>query len=298
MSDLAAVSQGCFREALAARPPFAGHRIERVLGRGRHSIVYLAARPASCGGGRVALKVARGMRQPGSGGADLQEEFAAMAALAHPRVIEAFDRGLAGGVAWLAMAYAEGGNLDAWRRRGGRAIGAFELMHQAASALAWTHANGWVHRDVKPANLFLRKDGAIALGDFGSACRRDAAGPPSAGAAAGTPRYAPPEQTGGAPADPAADVYGLGACLYELLTGRPLFAGETSDELLGQHLMAPIPRLAQELAGWQPLLDAMLAKDPSRRPPDGQAVLSLLERARPSLSWQSGGSPHASRNPP
>jgi serine/threonine-protein kinase PpkA len=300
MSHLAAVLQEPGDTALAARGPLAGYRIEGVVGRGRHSIVYLAQRPESCGRSRVALKVARRARLQSIGAApEMRNEFAAMAALAHPHVVEVFDCGFAGGADWLAMEYAQGGNLEARRRGRHPEAGAFELLHQAASALSWIHRKGWVHRDVKPANLFLRKDGSIALGDFGTACRRDAVDTSPPGAMVGTPRYAAPEQSEGAPAGPAADVYGLGVCLYEMLSGRPLFPGETLAEVLGQHLVAPVPQLAQELAAWQPLLDAMLAKDPGRRLPDGQAVVLQLERARQCLSRpHGGGSSHASRNPP
>ncbi len=300
MSDLAAQLHESGATAVAARGPLAGYRIEGVLGRGRHSIVYLALPPQCCGRGRVALKVARRARLETIGVApEIRNEFAAMAALAHPHVLEVFDCGVAAGAHWLAMEYAQGGDLEA-RRRGRRpGTGAFQWVHQAAGALAWIHRKGWVHRDVKPANLFLRKDGSIALGDFGTACRRDAVDPSPLRAVVGTPLYAAPEQSEGAPAHPSADVYGLGVCLYEMLCGRPLFPGETLAEVLGQHLMAPVPRLAQELAGWQPLLDGMLAKDPGRRLPDGQAVVVQLERARECLSRpRGGGSPHASRNPP
>ena len=94
----------------------------------------------------------------------------------------------------------------------------------------------------------------------------------------GTPRYAAPEQSEGAAAAATADVYSLGACFYELLCGRPPFPGETPAELLGQHLLAPLPALLPHHAAWQPLLHAMLAKDAANRPADGQAVVAQLQR--------------------
>jgi serine/threonine protein kinase len=156
------------------------------------------------------------------------------------------------------------------------AAGALALLRQAASGLAWLHRQGWVHRDVKPANLLLRANGSLALGDLGCAARTGDMGGAPPGTMIGTPRYAAPEQTEGAPAQPAADVYALGACLFELLCGSPPYPGETSMELLGQHLLAPVPPLPLEHAPWQPLLDAMLAKDPALRLPDGAAVLAQL----------------------
>lgn len=151
-------------------------------------------------------------------------------------------------------------------------------LRQAAGALDSIHRLGWVHRDVKPANLLLRANGTLALSDFGCACRRGEGASSQEGAMVGTPRYAAPEQSRGAPADPAEDVYSLGACLYEMLCGHPLYPGETPTELLGQHLLAPVPRLPSQLASWQPLLDAMLAKDTRQRLADGHAVLRQLQR--------------------
>jgi serine/threonine-protein kinase PpkA len=264
--------------ALEIRKPVAGYQLEAVLGRGRHSIVYLARHPQSSR--RVALKVARRRSLEGMGpGQDLAREFAVQAALAQRHVIQVFDHGECGGDAYLAMEYAARGPLAP---HGDRSVAGRAVFAEAASALGWMHESGWVHRDVKPGNLLQRADGSLALGDFGCACRAGEAGS-SAGLLVGTPRYAAPEQSEGAPSNSAADVYSLGVCFYEMLAGKPLFPGETLTELLGQHLLAPIPRLAREHAAWQPLLDAMLAKDPGQRPPDGQAVLAELKRTRHSL---------------
>lgn len=273
-------------------PSVAGYELQAVLGRGRHSVVYLARHAG--GGGRVALKVARAMQREGK---DFESEFTVQAALAHRHVVRVFEHGTSEGAAYLAMEYAAGGSLAAHAGHLDTA-GAASLLGQAAGGLAWLHGKGWVHRDVKPDNLLLRADGSLALGDFGCACREGAAAAPP-GRVMGTPRYAAPEQTEGAPARAAADVYSLGACFYELLAGEPLFPGETLTELLGQHLLAPVPRLAPEQAAWQPLLDAMLAKDPAHRPRDGRAVLAELVRARHSVLRPRGrGSLHESRNSP
>lgn len=257
----------------------AGYQLESVLGRGRNSVVYLARRQR--GERRVALKLAAprplGARPAAQ---DLAGEFAALAALSHPHVIQCVEQGVAqganGGQAWLAMEYAALGPVSQQPLPMPPAR-VLTLLRQAAAALAALHARGWVHRDVKTAHLLLRSDGSLALADFGSACPRGQTGALPAGALAGTPRYAAPEQMQGAPAEPSADIYSLGVCLHEMLAGTPPFPGQTMTELLGQHLLAPVPRLPAPLAGWQPLLEAMLAKDPQRRPADGLALGARLE---------------------
>lgn len=247
----------------------AGYQLESVLGRGRNSVVYLA-RPQR-GEGRVALKLAA---------RDMAGEFAALAGASHPHVIQGVDRGVQGDQAWLAMEYAALGPVSGQPLPMAPAR-VLALLRQAAAALAALHARGWVHRDVKTAHLLLRADGTLALADFGSACPRGETGGLPAGALAGTPRYAAPEQMQGAPAEPSADIYSLGVCLHEMLAGAPPFPGQTVSELLAQHLLAPVPRLPAPLAAWQPLLEAMLAKDPQRRPADGRALRARLENWNP-----------------
>jgi eukaryotic-like serine/threonine-protein kinase len=246
----------------------AGYRLEREIGRGRQTVVYLASQPGAKH--RVALKVRR--EAPG-----FEREFATQAALDDPHVIAVFDGGWSGGAAYLAMEYAAGGSMVTRRGPFGHAT-VLTVMTQAAGALRRLHLQRWVHRDVKPANLLVRGDGDVALSDFGSARRAGQAETLPQGTVVGTPRYAAPEQSRGAAPDPAADVYSLGVCLHEMLTGQPPYAGVTATELLGQHLLAPVPRLPREHALWQPLLDAMLAKEPRDRLADGEAVLLQLQR--------------------
>jgi serine/threonine protein kinase len=237
-----------------------GHRLLEVLGRGRHSVVYLAQRPGD--GARVALKVAVGVTFAG--------EHALLRSLAHPNRVRVNGHGLDQGRGWLAMEHACGTLADAPTPRSSAQVAS--LLAHAAGALAALHARGWVHRDVKPANLLLRANGEIALADLGDAVRAGQQDARADGAVVGSPRYAAPEQRGGAAAHPSADVYSLGVVLFEQLTGHAPFPGTTLAEIAAQHLFAPVPRLPAACAHWQPLLDAMLAKDPSHRPRATQAA--------------------------
>jgi serine/threonine protein kinase len=258
----------------------AGYQLERELARGRQAVVYLARPPG--GAGSVALKVARRTRAEAAAGAapGFEREFAVQAAMTDRHVIRVFDSGWSGGDAFLAMEYAAGGSMAGHRGPVGHDL-AMAVLSQAAGALACLHRHGWVHRDVKPANLLLRADGSVALADFGCARRAGSVDALPEGTVVGTPAYAAPEQSAGAAAHPAADVYSLGLFLHEMLTGKPAYCGTTLTELLGQHLLAPVPRLARAHAAWQPLLDAMLAKDPRQRPADAAAVLAQLRRMGP-----------------
>ncbi len=271
-----------------------GYVIASVAGRGRGSIVYVARRGTEP---RVALKVSRQAHLRATRGeCDFTREHHIAKAVAHLNVVRVHGHGMAGADAFLAQEHAGGGSLD----EGLPPVApdrVFAWALQAASALAQVHALGWVHRDIKPANLLLRANGTLALADFGSA---GATGDrPEPGQLVGTPRYAAPEQQQGAPAAPSADIYALGVVLFEQLTGRPPFAGETVTELQAQHLMAPVPALPEALSPWMALIDAMLAKDPSQRLRDGQALHDRLRRDLQALHQNARhGRPAGARNLP
>jgi serine/threonine protein kinase len=258
-------------DRLLVAPQVPGFRVVREIGTGRRSSAWLAVDTEH--GREVVLKV-----QP-SHGAMLHREWEIAAALQGDHVLRVHDHGRAGNWAYLVTEYAPGGDLAARMRAGLTAHEAIAYTRQAALGLAQLHRAGYVHRDVKPANFLLRADGTLVLADFGLAVRAgQVTAQHSRGTVTGTPRYAAPEQSQGAPAAPAADVYALGVLLHEMLCGRPPFEGETLMEVLAQHLVAAPPRLPADRAALQPLVDGMLAKDLQIRLRHMEAVLGLLAR--------------------
>jgi len=252
----------------------AGYALEGIAGRGRGSVVYIAREPRQ--DRRVALKVAhRRDLFAARGEADFARECEAARVASHPGLLRVWAHGEAGDSRWLASEHATGGSLAAARVPLAPAQ-VHALLLQAAAALAALHAAGWMHRDVKPANLLLRADGSLALADFG--CAAPIGTPVPAGRLIGSPAYAAPEQLRGAPADTAADVHALGAVTFQLLTASLPCSGQTLQEIAAQHLFAPLPELPATLAAWQPLLHAMLARDPSTRIADGLALVQRLRR--------------------
>ena len=201
-----------------------------------------------------------------------QKEAQLVASLDHPNILPVYDYGDEEGVPYLVMPYLEGGTL---RDRMEGAPVPFPLavawIRQLGEALDAAHAAGILHRDVKPANVLVRKDDRLALADFGIAKMLETStGLTATGMVVGTPIYMAPEQAQGRPATPASDRYALAVLAYELLSGRPPFDGESALALMHQHVTAPAPPLSASVhglpAGLDPLFEKALAKEPEKRP--------------------------------
>lgn len=267
-------------------------RFDRLLGRGGMGCVYLARqisldRP-------VAVKVLETSGAPDVHLAEgfLQKfkvEIAALAKLNDPRIVSIIQAGENDGRCWFAMELLEGrtlearvGDVELLRESEARRIGA-----ELARALGAAWKAGIVHRDVKPANVFLLKDGGVKLADFGLARSPGLARTrlTDAGAFACTPAYASPEQIDGKATDHRSDIYSLGCVLYEMLTQRPPFVSESHLDALSKHLFqtpAPMRDLNPAIsADFEEITARCLAKDPADRWEDYAELADALERPRP-----------------
>jgi eukaryotic-like serine/threonine-protein kinase len=251
------------------------YRLGERLGSGAVAEVFRAqderlARP-------VAVKLFRG-----DAAEELQRHEAEMRTLArldHPSLVTVYDAGDDAGQPYLVMQLVEGDTLAGELGRG--ALGpqrAATYGAALADALAYVHEQGFVHRDVKPANVLIAGDGRVHLADFGIARLVDSAHVTRTGDVLGTPAYFAPEQVSGGAVGPAADVYALGLMLLECLTGRRPFEGTAMEVAMARVNRDPeVP--ATVPARWRDLLRAMTARDAAHRITAAQAADALRRLA-------------------
>jgi eukaryotic-like serine/threonine-protein kinase len=210
------------------------------------------------------------------------------AALRHPGVAQVFDFGAGDSAGegehppFLVMEYVDGQPLSALLRSGEpmEPAAAADLLAGVGDAIGAAHAQGIVHRDVKPGNLLVTADHRVKITDFGIARASDGLALTRTGEVMGTPQYLSPEQAEGKPATPASDVYSLGAVAYECLVGRRPFVAESAVATALAHLREPVPDLPATVP---PALAAVvrraLAKDPAERYADGAAFAAAVREA-------------------
>lgn len=253
-----------------------GYTILSIIGQGGQAQVYLAERDHDAL--RVALKVLdRTLRQDQMFLDRFVREYKLLASIENEHVARVYDQGFAGDYPYLALEYLPSGTLAARIHEGLGSRAALRIASQVARALDAIHAKGIVHRDLKPANILFRPDGRPVIVDFGLA--KELAASTSltlAGQLVATPRYMSPEQCLGKPVDARSDLYSLGVVFYEMLTGSKLFPADDVPSLVGHHLNSPVPRLPERIAGYQPVLDKMLAKDPQDRFQSARELFALI----------------------
>ncbi len=268
-----------------ARPPaVAGYEILSELGRGGMGVVYKARQIAL--NRIVALKMLVCPADDLEGEAHLRFtlEAHAIASLNHENIVRIYELGQHEAQPYISMELVEGGNLA-------RALaGAPQPAQISAAAVAMlaeavhvAHQHQIIHRDLKPSNILLAADGTLKITDFGLARRLDVESTQTMGKFLGTASYAAPEQAGAqrGVVGPATDIYGLGAVLYEMLTGRPPFRAATSWQTLHQVVSAdPVPprSLAVVPRDLEIICLKCLAKDPARRYASAQALADDLHR--------------------
>jgi serine/threonine protein kinase len=172
-----------------------------------------------------------------------RQEAIAAAALSHPNIVATYDTGEDDGSAFIVMELVEGPSLrQVIDKSGSLDPGpAVEIARQVAAALEHAHRNGIVHRDIKPANVLVPREGLVKVTDFGIAKATGSADLTRTGMVVGTARYLSPEQVQGLPTDARTDVYALGLVLYEMLTGRPAYQGDSEMATAVARLTGPPP---------------------------------------------------------
>ena len=260
-------------EAIPAAAVIGGrYRLDALVGRGGPAEVWKATDTSL--DRVVALKLVTVAHDESA--ARAADEARTLARLSHPSLVQVYDAGTdASGRPWVVMEFVDGETLADAIRRGPQPVSRItDIGIAVAEALDHVHAQGLVHRDVKPANVLMGRGGRCKLTDFGIARLVDAAKVTSTGLMVGTASYLAPEQVAGEPVGPAADVYALGLVLLEALTGSREYDGPAVEAAMARlHRQPSVP--ASVPAGWAPLLTAMTARQAVDRPSAAQVASAL-----------------------
>jgi len=255
-----------------------GYKITRPIAEGGMASVYLAVqesleRP-------VVLKLLKKFTDVYQS-ARFVKEGRIIASLSHHNIITIYDIGVFGERHYLSMEYVEGGNLEDRILEGVKPAAALDLVEVIGGCLDFLHKKDIIHRDIKPANILFHGDGTPILTDFGVAKQESTDSRLTKdGTALGSPYYISPEQAESKPVDGRADIYSLGIILYEMLTGKKPFQGDSDIQIIISHLSDPVPTLPAGLEQYQELVDRMIAKNPDERFSTAEEMLLYIKAFR------------------
>ena len=257
-----------------------GYRLEKLIGSGAMANVFLAIQLSL--ERKVALKL---MSTSLVADATFCERFLKegkiIGQLSHPNIITIYDIGAHENRYYMAMEYLAGDTLKERIQQGLSLTQSAEILTQVANALGYAHKHHFVHRDVKPANILFRDDSKAVLSDFGIAKTLIGGTQLTAvGWTVGTPHYMSPEQALGKPLDARSDLYSLGIVFYEMLTGELPYHSSDSFSLALMHVSNPVPRLPEQLAEYQEIIDGMLAKNPDDRFASAEKLIEAINKIR------------------
>jgi eukaryotic-like serine/threonine-protein kinase len=257
------------------------YELEQKVGDGGMAVVYQGRDRVL--GRVVAVKVLRDQYVADAGFLSrFRREAQAAASMSHPNIVNIYDVGQDGNLHYIVMEYVPGYSLKELIRAEGP-LGPRQVVplgQQICAALYYAHQRGLIHRDIKPQNILVTPDGLVKVADFGIAKGLHDASLTATGVAMGTVHYAAPEQVEGKEATPASDIYAAGVVLYEMLTGRLPFEGETPVSIALKHLNEMPLRLRaynpQVPAGLETVVLTALSKTPEERFPTADALSRAL----------------------
>jgi len=255
-----------------------GYRLLRKLGQGGMSEVFLAENLTTHT--QQVLKLVPTTAIDIDNDDTLQRflhEFALISQIDHPNVARIYQQGFTSTHAYISMEFFPGGDLRCLISESPTPQVAIASLLQILGGLSAIHALGIIHCDMKPDNVMIRRDGSLALADFGIAEHSDVTRLPTRpGEIMGSPSYLAPEQALDLPVDERTDLYSTGAMFFEMLTGRPPYKGSSVQGILYQHVNLPVPILPVGLERFQPILNRMMAKSAAARFESADAVVEYV----------------------
>ena len=262
-------------ESGAVAPQIPRFTMKKLIGKSARAEVWLAS--SNDLQQEVAIKISSAQGTESGEQSVFAREYAAVAALDHPGVVEVYDYGVHEQHEYLAMEYFPNGDLKQRMKRRLTPRLSTAYLKRIAEALQPVHHAGLMHLDLKPANIMVRENGSLVLIDFGLVKHTDSiAGSTAVGVRRGSPYYMSPEQVNGLQLDARSDIYSLGVIFYEMLTGMRPYQGTSVFDLMDSHVNAERPRLPKTVERYDALLDQMMAKNRDERITDAAELLGKL----------------------